>query len=158
MKSVIQALLAPALLTASLIAGTTVHADPLRLSSGLLAIQPAKGQWSVVVTTVTTGAPFNTIRVCLTADHTWYNTVQRSGSQPGSGKWLTSGASLLWRGNMGQNLDDAAVLHVDSASSMSGPLMQWVKDTTDTTNTAIDNVFANSAWTHVSDTCDDVLK
>ncbi len=153
MKIIVQAVL-----TLSLVAGSTAHADPMKPLAAPLVTEPGKGQWSVVVTSVAPKAPFNTIRVCLTADHTWYNTVQPSGSEPGSGKWLMSGSSLLWRGNMGQNLDDAAVLHVASASSMSGPLMQWVKDTTDTTNTAIDNVFATSVWTYVSATCDAALR
>ena len=111
------------------------------------------GQWTVDVTTVTTKAHFNTIGVCVNADGTWYNTVQASGSTPGSGKWLLSGTTVLWRGNMDTGLNDAAVLTVANAKSMSGFLLQWVKDTSDTTNVAIDNVYGTSTWTFASDTC-----
>lgn len=111
------------------------------------------GQWTVDVTTATTRAHFNTIGVCVNADGTWYNTVQTSGSTPGSGKWLLTGNSVLWHGNMNGGLNDAAVLTVANSKSMSGFLMQWVKDTSDTTNVAIENVYGNSTWTFASDTC-----
>ncbi len=161
MKNIIPAAFAPTAFVLCLAAGSVAAASVAQADTishvSALGAEPAKGQWSVEVTAVATRAHFNTIRVCLNADHSWYNTVQPSGSQPGSGKWLVNGSSLLWRGNMGRNLDDAAVLTVTGPSSMSGPLMQWVKDTPDTTNVAIDNVFATSVWTYVSATCDAAL-
>ncbi len=111
------------------------------------------GQWTVDVATVATKAHFNTIGVCVNADGTWYNTVQTSGSTPGSGKWLLTGNNVLWRGNMDTGLNDAAVLTVSNAKSMNGFLQQWVKDTSDTTNVAIENVYGTSTWTFASDTC-----
>ena len=88
---------------------------------------PTAGQWTIDVTTVTTNAHFNTIGICLKADGTWSCTAQRRGS----GRWLASGNSVLWRGNYDTGLNDAAVLTANSATMMSGALMQWVAGTAD---------------------------
>jgi hypothetical protein len=114
---------------------------------------PTPGQWTVEVTTVATRSHFNTAGICIKADHTWSATSDRSGS----GRWLASGGTVMWRGNYSGGLNDAAVLSAPSATAMSGPLMQWVAGSTDTTNTAIENVFANSSWRFVSATCDKPL-
>ncbi len=114
---------------------------------------PTPGQWTVLVTTVTTKAKFNVVGICIKADGSWTATSDRRGS----GRWLMSGNTLLWRGNYDGGLNDAAVLNASSARSMSGPLMQWTATSTDKTNTAIENVFTNSAWRFINATCDKQL-
>ncbi len=108
------------------------------------------GQWSIDVKTVATDAHFNTFRVCMQSTGTWYSTIQVKGG----GRWLQSANNVLWRGNMAGVLSDAATLTASSSTSMTGYLMQWTADTTDTTNTAIENVYATTTWTFVSDRCD----
>lgn len=111
------------------------------------------GQWTVEVTTVTTNAHFNTIGVCMKADGSWTSTQQRSGG----GRWLVSGNTLMLHGNYEGGLNDAAVLTTISDTAMSGPLMQWVLNTTDTTNTATENVYGHSLWRFKSARCDATL-
>ena len=114
-------------------------------------VAPTPGQWTLETTTVTTNAHFNTIGVCLKADGSWTSTAQRRGS----GRWLVSGTNtVLWRGNYEGGLNDAAVLTAISGTAMAGPLMQWVLGTTDTTNTATENVYARSVWRFKSAICD----
>ena len=118
--------------------------------SSIASADPTPGQWVAVVTTVTTKAPFNTVGICIKADHSWYATSDRTGS----GRWLMNGTKLLWRGDYSGGLHDAAVLDAPLTTAMSGPLMQWVTGTTDTTNTATENVFGASTWRFTSATCD----
>lgn len=122
-------------------------------SSQASAATPTPGQWTLETTTVTTNAHFNTIGICLKLDGSWLSTTQRRGG----GRWLVSGNAVLWRGNYEGSLNDAAVLSAGSATMMSGPLMQWVSGTTDKTNIAIENVYANSVWRFKSAKCDAAL-
>jgi hypothetical protein len=115
------------------------------------AAAPTPGQWTIDVSTMATGAHFNTIGICIKADGTWSSTAQRRGS----GRWLMSGSStVLWRGNYDTGLNDAAVLTAISPTAMSGPLMQWVAGTADQTNTAMENIFGHSVWRFKSAVCD----
>ena len=121
--------------------------------SSIASADPTAGQWTAVVTTVTTKAPFNTVGICIKADHTWYATSDRTGS----GRWLMNGNKLLWRGDYAGGLHDAAVLDAPLTTAMSGPLMQWVTGTTDTTNTATENVFGASTWRFQNAKCEKAL-
>jgi len=121
--------------------------------SSMAAAAPSAGQWTVEVTTGPRNIHFNTVGICIADDGTWSSTTQRRGS----GRWLVSGGSVLWRGNYEVGLNDAAVLNAPSSTQMSGPLTQWVAGTTDKTNTVMENVYGNSVWRFQSAKCDPIL-